>query len=100
MASFFAGFFSAKASEKSYQVKPNATLTSEQKYYHLYVSHTAADAPGPAACGSIANACFAENSNAIFATCADNVCQRKVRVKGANNFDAPTKPMSRACKTC
>jgi sugar lactone lactonase YvrE len=43
--------------------------------------------------GRIANLCFGgENFDTIFATCGDRVFMRKVKVKGANAFQAPIKP--------
>ena len=43
--------------------------------------------------GKIANLCFGgENFDTVFAACGDKVYQRKVKVKGANAFAAPTKP--------
>ena len=43
--------------------------------------------------GRIANLCFGgENFDTIFAACGDRVYQRKVKVKGANAFQAPIKP--------
>jgi gluconolactonase len=43
--------------------------------------------------GRIANLVFGgEKFDTIFATCGDKVYQRKVKVKGANAFEAPIKP--------
>jgi sugar lactone lactonase YvrE/enterochelin esterase-like enzyme len=43
--------------------------------------------------GRIANLCFGgENFDTLFATCGDGVYKRKVKVKGANAFEAPIKP--------
>jgi sugar lactone lactonase YvrE len=43
--------------------------------------------------GRIANLCFGgENFDVLFATCGDKVYRRKVKVKGANAFQAPLKP--------
>jgi sugar lactone lactonase YvrE/enterochelin esterase-like enzyme len=43
--------------------------------------------------GRIANLCFGgENFDTLFATCGDRVYKRKVKVKGANAFEAPIKP--------
>jgi len=45
--------------------------------------------------GRIANLCFGRpNFDTLFATCGDKVYARKVKVKGANAFEAPitTKP--------
>jgi gluconolactonase len=45
--------------------------------------------------GRIANLCFGgENFDTLFATCGDRVYKRKVKVKGANAFEAPHKPAS------
>ena len=57
------------------------------------------DQPGRVNCiiptpnGKIANLCFGgEGFDTIYATCFDKVYKRKVRVKGANLFEAPIKP--------
>jgi sugar lactone lactonase YvrE/enterochelin esterase-like enzyme len=43
--------------------------------------------------GKIANLCFGgENGETLFATCADRVFKRKLKVKGAQAFEAPIKP--------
>ncbi len=43
--------------------------------------------------GRIANLCFGgEHFDTLFATCGDRVYQRKVKVRGANAFQAPVKP--------
>ncbi|HMC65382.1 MAG TPA: SMP-30/gluconolactonase/LRE family protein [Gemmataceae bacterium] len=43
--------------------------------------------------GKIANLCFGgEHFDTLFATCGDRVYKRKVKVKGANAFEAPLKP--------
>ena len=43
--------------------------------------------------GKIANLCFGgENFDVLIATCGDRVYKRKVKVKGANAFEAPHKP--------
>jgi gluconolactonase len=43
--------------------------------------------------GRVANLCFGgENFDTLFATCGDRVFKRKVKVKGANAFEAPFKP--------
>jgi gluconolactonase len=43
--------------------------------------------------GRIANLCFGgEHFDTLFATCGDRVYSRKVKVHGANAFQAPTKP--------
>jgi sugar lactone lactonase YvrE/enterochelin esterase-like enzyme len=43
--------------------------------------------------GRVANLCFGgENFDTLFATCGDRVFKRKVKVKGANAFEAPHKP--------
>ena len=43
--------------------------------------------------GRVANICFGgPDFQTLFATCGDRVYKRKVKVKGANAFEAPTKP--------
>jgi len=43
--------------------------------------------------GRVANLCFGgADFQTLFATCGDRVYKRKVKVKGANAFEAPTKP--------
>jgi sugar lactone lactonase YvrE/enterochelin esterase-like enzyme len=43
--------------------------------------------------GRIANLCFgSEHFDTLYATCGDKVYKRKVKVKGANAFEAPIKP--------
>jgi sugar lactone lactonase YvrE len=43
--------------------------------------------------GRCSNLCFGgENFDTLFATCGDRVYQRKVKVRGANAFEAPHKP--------
>jgi sugar lactone lactonase YvrE/enterochelin esterase-like enzyme len=43
--------------------------------------------------GKVANLCFGgEGFDTLFATCGDRVYKRKVKVKGANAFEAPLKP--------
>jgi sugar lactone lactonase YvrE/enterochelin esterase-like enzyme len=43
--------------------------------------------------GKIANLCFGgENFDTLYAACGDRVFSRKVKVKGANAFQAPLKP--------
>ena len=43
--------------------------------------------------GKVANLCFGgKDFDTIFATCGENVYKRKVKVKGAQAFDAPIKP--------
>jgi gluconolactonase len=43
--------------------------------------------------GRVANLCFGgENFDTLFATCGDKVYKRKLKVKGANAFEAPHKP--------
>jgi sugar lactone lactonase YvrE/enterochelin esterase-like enzyme len=43
--------------------------------------------------GRVANLCFGgEDFDTLFATCGDRVYKRKVKVKGANAFQAPIKP--------
>jgi len=43
--------------------------------------------------GKIANLCFGgEHFDTLFATCGDRVYKRKMKVKGANAFEAPLKP--------
>jgi gluconolactonase len=69
----------------------------------LYVTTTmgiqVCDQPGrvnaiiPTPNGKIANLCFGgPEFDTIFATCGDRVYKRKVKVKGANAYQAPTKP--------
>ncbi len=69
----------------------------------LYVTTTmgiqVCDQPGRVNCiiptpnGRIANLCFGgPEFNTIFATCGDRVYKRKVKVKGANAYQAPIKP--------
>ncbi|HTN73662.1 MAG TPA: SMP-30/gluconolactonase/LRE family protein [Pirellulaceae bacterium] len=49
----------------------------------------------PSPNGKISNLCFGgENFDTIFATCGDRVYKRKVKVKGANAFEAPIKPQA------
>jgi sugar lactone lactonase YvrE len=44
--------------------------------------------------GRIANLCFGgAEFDTVYATCGDRVFKRKVKVKGANAFDAPFKPV-------
>ena len=43
--------------------------------------------------GRLANLCFGgPDFQTLFATCGDRVYKRKVKVKGANAFEAPIKP--------
>jgi gluconolactonase len=43
--------------------------------------------------GKVSNLCFGgENFDTLFATCGDRVYKRKVKVRGANAFQAPLKP--------
>jgi len=42
--------------------------------------------------GRIANLCFGENFDTLFATCGDKVYKRKLKVTGANAFQPPLKP--------
>jgi sugar lactone lactonase YvrE/enterochelin esterase-like enzyme len=43
--------------------------------------------------GRVANLCFGgPDFQTLYATCGDRVYKRKVKVKGANAFEAPTKP--------
>jgi sugar lactone lactonase YvrE/enterochelin esterase-like enzyme len=43
--------------------------------------------------GRVANLCFGGTDfDTLFATCGDRVYKRKLKVKGANAFEAPTKP--------
>ena len=43
--------------------------------------------------GKISNLCFGgANFDTLFVTCGDRVYQRKMKVKGANAFEAPIKP--------
>ena len=44
--------------------------------------------------GKVSNVCFGgENFDTLYATCGDRVYKRKVKVQGANNYQAPIKPM-------
>ena len=43
--------------------------------------------------GRVANLCFGgDQFNVLFAMCGDKVYRRKVKIKGANSFEAPIKP--------
>ena len=49
--------------------------------------------PTPKTKGQVSNLCFGgPNSDILYATCHDKVYRRKVKVKGANNFEKPLKP--------
>ena len=49
--------------------------------------------PVPKTKGQISNLCFGgSNFDILYATCHDKVFRRKVKVKGANNFEKPIKP--------
>jgi gluconolactonase len=49
--------------------------------------------PAPKTKGQVSNLCFGgPNFDILFITCHDKVFRRKVKVKGANNFDKPIKP--------
>jgi gluconolactonase len=57
------------------------------------------DQPGRVNCiiptpnGKCSNVCFGgPNFDTVYATCGDKVYSRKVKVKGANHFEAPIKP--------
>lgn len=57
------------------------------------------DQPGRVNCiiptpnGKCSNVCFGgPNFDTVYATCGDKVFSRKVKVKGANHFEAPIKP--------
>ena len=106
----------------SYLVQPDGSLAHKQKYFHLHVPDTADDAgadgmrtdrdgrlwvdtrlgcdqPGrvnfiiPTPNGKCSNVCFGgANFDTVYATCGDKVYSRKVKVKGANHFEAPIKP--------
>jgi gluconolactonase len=109
----------------SYQTRPDGSLASKQKYYHLHVPDTADDSGAdglrtdrggrlyvatnlgiqvcdqagrvnciiPTPNGKVSNFCFGgENFDTLFATCGDRVYSRKVKVKGSNPHQAPTKP--------
>jgi sugar lactone lactonase YvrE/enterochelin esterase-like enzyme len=111
----------------SYQVQPDGSLASKQRYFHLHVPDTAdyAGADGmrvdrdgrlyvatrmgiqvcdqigrvnciiPTPNGRIANVCFGgSHFDILYATCGDRVYKRKVKVQGANAFQAPIKPLA------
>lgn len=43
--------------------------------------------------GKVSNACFGgKDFDVLYATCGDKVYQRKVKVRGVNDFEAPIKP--------
>ncbi|MEI7584443.1 hypothetical protein [Runella sp.] len=45
--------------------------------------------------GKQSNICFGgENFDILYATCGDKVYKRKVKVKGANGWDKPNKPIA------
>ncbi len=49
--------------------------------------------PLPKTKGQVSNLCFGgPNFDILYASCHDKVFRRKVKVKGANNFDKPIKP--------
>ncbi len=49
--------------------------------------------PLPKTKGQVSNLCFGgPNFDVLYATCHDKVFRRKVKVKGANNFEKPLKP--------
>jgi gluconolactonase len=49
--------------------------------------------PTPAAKGQVSNLCFGgPNFDILYASSADKVFRRKVKVKGANGFEKPIKP--------
>ncbi|MBA4851731.1 SMP-30/gluconolactonase/LRE family protein [Emticicia sp. BO119] len=49
--------------------------------------------PVPKTKGQVSNLCFGgPNFDVMYITCVDKVYRRKVKVKGANTFDTPTKP--------
>ena len=49
--------------------------------------------PLPKTKGQVSNLCFGgPNFDVLYATCHDKVFRRKVKVKGANNFEKPMKP--------
>ncbi|MBL7818377.1 MAG: SMP-30/gluconolactonase/LRE family protein [Saprospiraceae bacterium] len=49
--------------------------------------------PVPKTKGQVSNICFGgKDFDTIYITCVDKVFKRKVKVKGANAFDSPTKP--------
>lgn len=51
--------------------------------------------PVPKTKGQVSNLCFGgADFNTLYITCHDKVFRRKVKVKGANNFDKPVKPTS------
>ncbi|WP_020533111.1 SMP-30/gluconolactonase/LRE family protein [Flexithrix dorotheae] len=50
--------------------------------------------PTPKTKGQVSNLCFGgPNFDILYVTCHDKVYKRKVKVKGANNFEKPVKPM-------
>jgi sugar lactone lactonase YvrE len=49
--------------------------------------------PVPKTKGQVSNLCFGGSDfNVLYISCQDKVYRRKVKVKGANNFDKPIKP--------
>ncbi len=49
--------------------------------------------PTPRTKGQVSNLCFGgPNFDVMYVTCHDKVFRRKVKVKGANNFEKPVKP--------
>ncbi len=49
--------------------------------------------PVPKTKGQVSNLCFGgKDFDTLYITCVDKVFKRKVKVKGANTFDAPMKP--------
>lgn len=49
--------------------------------------------PTPKTKGQVSNLCFGgPNFDILYVSCHDKVYRRKVKVKGANNFEAPVKP--------
>ncbi|MBX2843247.1 MAG: SMP-30/gluconolactonase/LRE family protein [Flammeovirgaceae bacterium] len=50
--------------------------------------------PTPKTKGQVSNLCFGgPDFDVLYVTCHDKVYRRKVKVKGANNFEKPIKPM-------
>jgi sugar lactone lactonase YvrE len=49
--------------------------------------------PVPKSKGQVSNLCFGgSNFDVLYISCHDKVFRRKVKVKGANNFEKPLKP--------
>ena len=51
--------------------------------------------PAPKTKGQVSNLCFGgPNFDILYVSCQDKVFRRKVKVKGANNFEKPIKPVN------